>query len=86
MNYLEYTIEFIVTEETDKKTNEIMDFIKEGRCAFNFIKFIDEELENDKKQRTFILTSYSNISQLLFKVFNGIEAKYYCHIKSPISM
>ena len=86
MNYLEYTIEFDVTEETEKKTNEVMELIKEGRCAFNFIKFVDEEFDNDKKKRTFILTSYSNISQLLFKLFHGIEAKYICHIKSPYAM
>ena len=86
MNYLEYSVEFTITEETEKKTREIMDLIKEGRCAFNFIKFIDEDIGDDKKKRTFILTSYSNISQLLFKLFNGIEAKYVCHIKSPIGM
>ena len=86
MNYLEYTIEFDITEETEKKTNEVMELIKEGKCAFNFIKFVDEETVNDKKKRTFILTSYSNISQLLFKLFHGIEAKYMCHIKSPIAM
>ena len=86
MNYLEYTIEFDVTEESEKKTTEVMELIKEGRCAFNFIKSIDEEIESDKKKRTFILTSYSNISQLLFKLFHGIEAKYTCHIKSPLAM
>jgi hypothetical protein len=86
MNYLEYVIEFIITEETEKKTKEIMDIIKEGKCAFNFIKYIDEDDVDNKKKRTFILTSYSNISQMLFHLFNGIEVKYSCYIKSPIMM
>lgn len=86
MNYLEYMIEFQITEETEKKTNEIMEIIKKGNCAFNFIKFIDEEESPDKKKRTFIITSYSNISQILFHLFNGIDAKYNCYIKSPVAM
>lgn len=86
MNYLEYTIEFTITDETDKKTKEIMDLVKDGKCAFNFIKYIDEDIEDEKRKRTFILTSYSNISQILFKLFHGIEAKYNCYIKSPIGM
>jgi hypothetical protein len=86
MNYLEYVIEFIITEETEKKTKEIMDIIKEGKCAFNFIKYIDEDDVDEKRKRTFILTSYSNISQILFHLFNGIEVKYSCYIKSPIGM
>jgi hypothetical protein len=91
MNYLEYTIEFAITNETEKKTNEVIDMIKEGRCAFNIVKIVDEKMdesneEDGKKKRTFILTSYTNISQLLFKLFQGIDARYLCYIKSPVAM
>ena len=86
MNYLEYTIEFQINEETEKKTKDIMNVVKEGRCGFNFIKYIDEDDIDDKKKRTFIFTSTSNISQNLFHLFHGIVAKYNCYIKSPVSM
>jgi hypothetical protein len=90
MNYLEYTIEFAITDETEKKTNEVIDMIKEGRCAFNIVKIVDEKIdesnEDGKKKRTFILTSYTNISQLLFKLFQGIDARYLCYMKSQVAM
>jgi hypothetical protein len=66
MNYLEYSVEFTITEETEKKTREIMDLIKEGRCAFNFIKFIDEDIGDDKKK----------INTLLSDIINNLNDKY----------
>lgn len=85
MNFLEYTIEVPINEESDKRTTEIMNLIKEGRCCFNLVRYMDDE-ENDKKVRTFIITSYSNITQILYQLFNGLMAKYTCFIKTPVNM
>jgi len=91
MNYLEYTIEYAITDEAEKKTKEVIEMIKEGRCAFNIVKIVDEKInesneEDGKKKRTLILTSYTNISQLLFKLFQGIDARYLCYMKSQVAM
>ena len=46
MNYLEYTVEFQINEETEKKTKEVMNVVKEGRCGFNFIMSMIKKREH----------------------------------------
>lgn len=86
MNFFEYIVEMPINEETERRTNDIINMVKDGICCFNLNRISDEELSEDKKKRVFILTSYSNISQFLYKLFNGIPVKFTCYNKIPIYM
>lgn len=88
MNYFEYTVEVEVTEEIEKKTEFILNMIKEGKNPFNLYKISDETLDGEEKKkiRTFTLTSLSNINQIVLQYFSGHCAKYYCFYKSPVMM
>lgn len=85
MNYFEYTIEVEITEDVEKKTKLLFDMIKEGRNPFYLHKISDEEDEN-KKIRTFTLTSLSNINQIVLHFFSGNCAKFHCFYKTPVMM
>lgn len=86
MNFFEYNIEVPINEETERRTEDIINMVKEGICCFNLIKISDEDEGENKKKRIFILTSYSNISQILYKLFNGLSAKFICYNKFPVLM
>lgn len=86
MNFFEYIIEVPINEAVEKRTEDILNMIKEGICCFNLHKISDEEISEDKKKRTFILTSYSNIAQFLYKLFNGLQVKFTCYNKFPVLM
>jgi hypothetical protein len=88
MNYFEYTVEVEVTEDIEKKTKNLFEMIKTGRSPFNLYKLSDETLEGDenKKIRTFTLTSFTNINHIILNYFSGNSAKFYCFYKSPVLM
>jgi hypothetical protein len=48
----------------------------------------DETIEGDenKKIRTFTLTSLSNINPIVLHYFSGNCAKFYCFYKTPVMM
>jgi hypothetical protein len=89
MNYFEYTVEVELTEEIEKKTKELFDAIKTGKCILNIYKISDEPFEEgDKKKivRTFTLTSLTNINHIILQFFNGHTATYYCYYKTQVIM
>ena len=88
MNYFEYTIEVEVTEDIEKKTKLLFDMIKDGRNPFYLQKMSDEKVDGDenKKIRTFTLTSLSNIHHIILHFFSGNCAKYHCFYKTPVMM
>lgn len=87
MNHFEYTVVIDITkEEIEKKTDSLFEIIKEGKVHFNFIKMIDEKDFNEKKIRTFVLTSFNNISPIIFNFFRDTNANFYCSYKTPLSM
>ena len=85
MNYFEYIIDVPVTEEVETKTNSIIGMIKQGNVPFNLYKIIDEG-ENEKKHRTFIITSLYNIHNIISQLFIGTSPIYQCYYKSRVSM
>jgi hypothetical protein len=89
MNYFEYTVEVELTEEIEKKTKELFETIKTGRCVLNIQKISDETFEEGEKKkivRTFTLTSLTNINQVILHFFNGHRATFYCYYKTPVMM
>jgi hypothetical protein len=88
MNYFEYTVEVEVTEDVEKKTKYLFDMIKDGRNPFYLYKMVDEIIEGDenKKIRTFTLTSLSNINNIVIHFFSGNCAKFHCFYKTPVLM
>jgi hypothetical protein len=88
MNYFEYTVEVEVTEDVEKKTKNLFDMIKDGRNPFYLYKMVDEIIEGDenKKNRTFTLTSLSNINNIVIHFFSGNCAKFHCFYKTPVLM
>ena len=88
MNYFEYTVEVEVTEEVEKKTKYLFDMIKNGTNPFYLCKITDEIIEDDenKKIRTFTLTSLSNINHIIINFFREYCAKFHCFYKTPVMM
>ena len=88
MNYFEYTVEVEVSEDVEKKTKNLFDMIKDGRNPFYLCKMADEIIEGDenKKIRTFTLTSLSNINHIILHFFSGNCAKFHCFYKTPVMM
>jgi hypothetical protein len=86
MNYFEYTVEVEVTEDLEKKTKILFDMIKDGRNPFYLYKMSDETIDENKKIRTFTLTSLSNINQIIINFFSGNCAKFHCFYKTPVIM
>ena len=86
MNYFEYTVEVEVTEDVEKKTKYLFDMIKDGRNPFYLYKMSDETIDENKKIRTFTLTSLSNINHIIINFFSGNCAKFHCFYKTPVIM
>jgi hypothetical protein len=89
MNYFEYTVEVELTEEIEKKSKELIDAIKTGKCILNIHKISDETFEEGEKKkivRTFTLTSLTNINQVILHFFKGYCATYHCYYKTPVMM
>ena len=86
MNYFEYTVEVEVTEDLEKKTKILFDMIKDGRNPFYLYKMSDETIDENKKIRTFTLTSLYNINQIIINFFSGNCAKFHCFYKTPVIM
>jgi hypothetical protein len=86
MNYFEYTVEVEVTEDLEKKTKILFDMIKDGRNPFYLYKMSDETIDENKKIRTFTLTSLSNINHIIINFFSGNCAKFHCFYKTPVIM
>jgi len=84
MNHFEYTVEVPVTEAVEKATNDIYNSIKEGRCLFNLCKVVDEG-DDDKKTRTFVITSPANIHHIIHPMFSNYGMKVQCYFKSFVS-
>lgn len=86
MNFFEYTIEVPINEETERRTEDIINMVKDGICCFNLNKIIDEKDEKDNNKRVFILIAHTNISPILYNLFNGLKAKFLCYNKTLVLM
>jgi hypothetical protein len=87
--YYEYTLSGALTPLYEEKTSSVVENVKIGNVPFVFVKYWDEPLdfpiENDKKRRTIILTSSTNITDYLNSVcFKDCNLNVSCFYKQRI--
>lgn len=71
MSFYEYIFSGILTPEYEEKTNELLKDINRQYVPYVIHKYIDEEIDDEKKNRTIIIHSHLNItSQLSYKFIN----------------
>ena len=69
MSYYEFVFNGILTPEYEEKINDLLKDI--NRCYVPYVihKIIDEDISEDKKNRTIIVHSHLNITDILSKKF-----------------
>lgn len=79
MSYYEFVFNGILTPEFEDKSNEIIKDMNKYYVPYVIHKFIDEEISEDKKNRTIIIHSHLNLIDILSKKFMncGLEMRVY---------
>ena len=69
MSYFEFVFNGILTPEYEEKTKELLNEINKHYVPYVIHKFIDENIDEEKKNRTIIIHSHINIIDMLSKKF-----------------
>ncbi len=79
MSYFEFVFSGIITPEYEEKTNDLLKDMNRYYVPYVIHKFIDEEVDDEKKYRTIIIHSHMNMTDLLSKKFLscGLEMRVY---------
>jgi hypothetical protein len=79
MSYFEFVFNGILTPVYEEKSNEILNEVNKYYVPYVIHKFIDEDIEDDKKKRTIILHSHINVIDMLSKKFIncGLDTRVY---------
>jgi hypothetical protein len=84
MSYFEFVFSGIITPEYEEKTNELLEDVNKHYVPYVIHKFIDEEINDEKKCRTIIIHSHLNITDLLSKKFLSCNLKMNVYWKQQI--
>lgn len=79
MSYFEFVFSGNLTSKYEEKTNEILKEINSYYVPYTIHKIIDEDIGDEKKNRTIIIHSHLNITDVLSKKFLscGLEMKLF---------
>ena len=69
MSYFEFTFSGVLTDDVEKKSNDLLNEINKNNVPCIIHKIIDEEVNEDKKNRTIIIHSHYNITDYLLSHF-----------------
>jgi len=84
MSYFEYTITGELTPEYDEKTKVFLERITNGTAFYNLSKYWDEEVTSEKKNRTIVLTTPTNMWIYLYDMIKGLNLSLVGHYKQRI--
>lgn len=85
MSYFEYILTGDLNKNLEERTNLIIDKLTKGTLPFSLIKYYDEEVNEDKKIRIFILASNINITNYIyFEYFKDCSMDISVYFKQKI--
>jgi hypothetical protein len=85
MSYFEYIFTGILTPEVEQNSTRLLNEMNNYYTPpFSIQKFVDETLDEEKKQRTIIIHSQIQVSDYLASVFSGCDMKLTGYWKQQI--
>ena len=61
MSYYEFILTGALTTDVEEKSKQLIDDINKYYVPYHINKFVDEDIGNDKKNRTIIIHSHMNM-------------------------
>jgi len=85
MSYFEYTFTGEVDSNLDEKTEFLVKSVYENNAPYYLVKYYDTVINDNKKERTFILTSALNIKDYIHNnIFNNCKMNVEVYFKQRI--
>ncbi len=84
MSYYEYILTANLTPEFEDKSKLLIEEINKFYVPYHIHKFVDEEISEEKKQRTIIINSHMNIKDFLFSKFSNCVFEMRVYFKQQI--
>ena len=79
----EYTVEVLINEDLDKNNECIMNYVNSAFPPFQIQFWKDDE---EKKVRTYQITSPVNVHNIIYSLFGPLNPLYSCYFKTRIHM
>lgn len=84
MSYFEFTFVGELTPIFEEKTQFLLSKINDGAFNYKLEKYYDDEISEEKKRRTLIITSPVNNWDYLFQVMKDVNVQYIGYFKQRI--
>jgi len=84
MSFFEYNITADITPLLEEQTTKLLNIQNHGVPFFHVVSFSDEVVSEEKKRRSFVLTSPTNIWNFFFNHFKDSSAEMKVYQKQRI--